>query len=171
LPRAFFAEKLLLSENEEKVLGSMKHTSFDPARMVYVSKRELEKLQGKFISEPESATGEAFSGSIAFTDYRPNTISLKTQSNKARFLVLADNYYPGWKAYVNGQEKPVLRVDYTLRGLLLEKGTNTIVFAFKPQSFFWGASVTVMTLTGLLAALFFLRPRQSRRSALAGIVG
>ena len=171
LPRAFFAEKLLLSENEEKVLGSMNHTSFDPARMVYVSKRELEKLQGKFISEPEGETGEAFSGSIAFTDYQPNSISLKTQSNKARFLVLADNYYPGWKAYVNGKEKPVLRVDYTLRGLLLEKGTNTIVFAFKPQSFFWGASVTVMTLTGLLAALFFLRPRQSRRSALAGIVG
>ena len=171
LPRAFFAEKLLLSENEEKVLGSMHHTSFDPATMVYVSKRELEKLQGKFMSEPESATGEAFSGSIAITDYRPNTISLKTQSNKARFLVLADNYYPGWKANVNGHEKPVLRVDYTLRGLLLEKGTNTIVFAFKPQSFFWGASITVMTLTGLLAALFFLRPRQSRRSALAGIVG
>lgn len=170
LPRAFFAEKLIPAESEKKVLESMNHTSFDPATMVYVSKRELEKLQGKFISEPESATGEAFSGSIAFTDYRPNSISLKTQSNKARFLVLADNYYPGWKAYVNGKEQPVLRVDYTLRGLLLEKGTNTIVFAFKPQSFSWGAGLSMLTLVGLLAALFFLRPRQSRRSALAGIV-
>jgi uncharacterized membrane protein YfhO len=158
LPRAFFAEKLLLAESEEKVLVSMNHPSFDPARMVYVSKRELEKLQGKFISEPERATGEAFSGSIALTDYRSNTVSIKTQSNKARFLVLSDTYYPGWRAYVNGQEQPVLRVDYTLRGLLLEKGNNTIVFTFKPQSFFWGAGVSVMTLIGLLAALFRLRP-------------
>jgi hypothetical protein len=158
LPRAFFAEKFLSAESEGKVLENMHHPSFDPARMVYVSKRELEKLRGPGILEPERMAGEAFSGSIAFTDYRPNTVSITTQSNKARFLVLSDTYYPGWRAYVNGQERPVLRVDYTLRGLLLEKGTNRITFVFKPQSFFWGASLSVMTLIGLLAALLMLRP-------------
>jgi len=158
LPRAFFAEKLLPVDSEEKVLESMNLPLFDPAKMVYVSKSELEKLKGEFLAEPASAAAEPFLGSIAFTNYRPNSISLKTQSNKARFLVLADNYYPGWKAYVNGKEKPVLRVDYTLRGLLLETGTSMITFAFRPQSFFWGAGLSILTLVGLLAALFRLRP-------------
>jgi len=171
LPRAFFAEKLVPAESEERVLKGMNHSSFDPAKMVYVSKRELEKLSDKFISEPENEAGAVFSGSIAFTDYQPNSLTIKTQSNKARVLVLSDTYYPGWRAYVNGQEKPVLRVDYTLRGLLLEKGNSTIVFTFKPQAFFWGAGVSVVTLTVLLAALFLLRPKQSRGTALPGAAG
>ena len=160
LPRAFFAEQLLLVESEENVLGKMNDPLFDPAKMVYVSKQEIAKLRGDFIAEPESEARKPFSGTIAFTGYGINTVSMTTQSNKARFLVLADNYYPGWKAYVNGKERPVLRVDYTLRGLLLEKGRNAITFVFRPQSFFWGAGLSILTLLGLLAALFRLRYAQ-----------
>ena len=37
-------------------------------------------------------------------------------------LVLGDVYYPGWKASVDGDEVPIERVDYLLRGVRIGPG-------------------------------------------------
>ncbi len=160
LPRAFFAEKLLLVESEKDVLKRMEDPSFDPQKMVFISNEEMGKLANTFIVDPKTDKKESFIGSVQFIDYQPNYMTLKTQANESRFLVLSENYYPGWRAWVNGREQPILRVDYTLRGLLLDKGTNEIRFVFKPQSFLLGAWITMLTLTCVVGSLLILRPKR-----------
>jgi uncharacterized membrane protein YfhO len=80
-------------------------------------------------------------------------------ANKARFLVLSDNYYTGWKAYVNGEEKQILRVNYTLKGFLLDKGAHEVTFVFKSLSFIIGAYVSLITLSGVVFGALLLRKR------------
>jgi uncharacterized membrane protein YfhO len=160
LPRAFFVEKLLLAKNEHEVLGKMNEPSFEPSRMVYIAEQELKKLDKAFVPDADTNPRESFTPSIQFTDYQPNQATLKTQANKACFLVFSDNYYPGWKAYVNGTEKPVLRVNYTLRGLLLDKGANTVMFVFRPLSLLIGAVITSITLICVITGFMLLRLKQ-----------
>jgi hypothetical protein len=158
MPRAFFAEKLLLVESEKDVLKRMEAPSFDPGTMVYISKKEMAKLNNAFIPDSATEKKEPFAESVQFSNYQPNCITLKTHTNQARFLVLSDNYYPGWRAYVNGREQPVLRVNYTLRGLLLDKGSSTVTFVFRPQSLVIGAWISGIVLVCVFAGLVLLRP-------------
>jgi uncharacterized membrane protein YfhO len=45
-------------------------------------------------------------------------------------LVLTDNYYPGWKATIDGKNSEILRADYSFRGLVVTPGKHIIEFTF-----------------------------------------
>lgn len=168
LPRAFFAENLQVVENEAAVLRGMRQPSFDPYAMVYISRQELGKLRGEFIPPPDSNNTAPFRGSVRFIDYQPNAVSLKTQLNKARFLIISDNYFPGWRAYVDGVERPLLCVDYTLRGLLLDAGEHDITMVFWPRSFVIGISISLITGCMMVVSIIVLTKKKKCSSCLQG---
>lgn len=62
-------------------------------------------------------------------------ISIEVDSSPGGILTLADTYYPGWKVYVNGVEKPILRTYTTLRGVEITPGRQVIEFVYSPDTF------------------------------------
>ena len=42
---------------------------------------------------------------------------IEADADRRALLVLADVHYPGWKAELDGEEVPIERVDYLLRGV------------------------------------------------------
>ena len=48
----------------------------------------------------------------------------RATARRPSLLVLTDVHYPGWKAYVDGREADVERVDYLLRGVALPAGSH-----------------------------------------------
>ena len=82
-------------------------------------------------------------GSIALSHYAPNELRYKFSSEAAQLAVFSEIYYPaGWKAYIDGTEAPILKADYTFRGLAIPAGEHEIVFRFDPQSFHLGANIS-----------------------------
>jgi hypothetical protein len=162
MPRAFFAANLQLVENETAVLRNMRQPSFDPYAMVYISQPELRKLRGEFIPPSDRNHAEPFRGSVRFTDYQPNSVSLQAQLSQARFLIISDNYFPGWRAFVDGVERPLLRVDYTLRGLLLDAGDHDITLVFWPRSFVVGVGISLITGCLMMASILVLIKKKKR---------
>ena len=80
---------------------------------------------------------------------------MKTSSAAPSILVLSENHYPGWRAYVDGRAAEDLRVDYGLRGVVLAAGEHRVEFVYRPKSVLIGLLVTLVTLAAL--ALWWAR--------------
>jgi uncharacterized membrane protein YfhO len=81
-----------------------------------------------------------------FESYDINEITLSVETSENGILVLSEVYYPNWKIFVDGVEKPMLRCDYSLRGIALEKGNHAVVFKYVDKDFQLGATITLFAL-------------------------
>jgi hypothetical protein len=118
----------------------------------------------------EFTTGLADSSAIAdILVHEPNRVTIKTKSAAPAVLVLSENHYPGWHAYVDGRRVDVLRVDYNLRGVVLTAGKHKVEFLYRPTSVYVGLIISLLTLVGLLlwwrpASLISIRQRLISRA-------
>ncbi|MEX0908311.1 MAG: hypothetical protein WDZ58_01000 [Gemmatimonadaceae bacterium] len=92
---------------------------------------------------------------VTTTSYAPGDISL-TLSEPApagSALVVSENYYPVWKADVDGKRANVGRVNYTLTGVELPAGARSIRLRFVSPAYEAGKKITIMALILAFAAL------------------
>jgi len=68
-------------------------------------------------------------------------------------LVLLDNHYPGWKAFVDGVPAPVLRANYAFRAVPVPAGTHEIRFTYRPRYWVAGLIACAVSLLALIGGL------------------
>jgi hypothetical protein len=90
----------------------------------------------------------------------PNRVVVETDLEAPGLLVLSEIWYPGWKAYDNGDPTPILRTDAILRSVYLGAGSHTVEFLYTPASVQIGGLVTSATTLVLVAMLFLSRARR-----------
>jgi hypothetical protein len=155
-PRAFIAKSVKLVD-AESVWTELSRSDFSYCRFATV--------EGDGVAESAVAE-EGCTGSATIVGYLGNEVSLLTDAPSPGLLVLTDSYYPGWRATVDGVEKPVVRADGIFRGVWLEAGRHNVRFRFRPPSVFRGAVLTVMGL-GVVALLLSAARKDRRRSPTA----
>ncbi len=90
----------------------------------------------------------------AFKRYEPNMVELAVESDRAGLLVLTDVYYPGWRAFVNGEDVKIFRVNGLVRGVAVGKGKSAVVFSYLPPSFKIGL-ISSLSSAAICLFLFF----------------
>lgn len=88
-------------------------------------------------------------GSAEVTRHEANRVDVKTEADAPSILVLAENHYPGWRAYVDGESAGVLRVNYNLRGVFVPAGSHEVRFVYRPKSAMIGLAVSLLTAAAL----------------------
>lgn len=146
LPRVFLSGTYRIETNSKKTIETFYDESFNPKTLLLEVKPTIEPS--------ESPIKEA-----KITEYTPNKAIIETSSDTPKLLFLSDNFYPGWKAYVDGIESPVLRADYTFRAVALVGGTHKVVFEYRPESFAFGAVISITTLVVLGFLIFISRKK------------
>ena len=71
-------------------------------------------------------------------------------------LVLNDSWDQGWKVIVDGVERPVLRVIYGFRGVVVSEGAHRVVFLYRPTLLLVVMAISGGTLLLLLIACVWL---------------
>ena len=100
------------------------------------------------INFPPAAVDKDSSAQIA--NHEPNRVRVKTKSSEPSILVLGENHYPGWRAFVDGRLVDTLRLNYNLRGVSLPAGEHEVEFVYRPKSVLIGAGISLLTLIGLI---------------------
>ena len=86
--------------------------------------------------------------------YSPNRLRYDVSAPAKGLAVFSEIWYPaGWKAFVDGNEVPVLRADYALRALMIEEGDHEVEFVFDPASFTVGRNISLASSIAILVLL------------------
>jgi len=128
-------------------LAALKDPSLDLHRVVL-----LESADARALSISQYSAGES---SITLQD-SPNAVTIRAVSEAGGFLVLADTFYPGWQATLDGRPVEILRANFAFRAVALPPGEYTIVFRYVPLSFYVGAAISLVTLMATVGTLSYL---------------
>ncbi|HWW76226.1 MAG TPA: hypothetical protein VNZ44_12565, partial [Pyrinomonadaceae bacterium] len=168
LPRAWLATEAR-ALGEQATLDCIRKgrlpegAKWEPLRTALVESEPAERL-GAAPGEGAAAGGgtaaavgsaAASVGSAEVTRYEPNRVDVRTKSGVPAILVLGENHYPGWRAYLDGGSVGVLRVDYNLRGVYVPAGEHEVRFVYRPKSVYAGLAVSL--LAALALALWWRR--------------
>jgi hypothetical protein len=144
LPRAWMVSDSRVL-NDEAMLKTIRSgvlpdgSKWDPAQTALIQS-ELPKAL------PQTSTGST----AKIISYEPNRIELSTQAKNDSLLILSENYYPGWYAYVDGQKVEVLQVNYAQRGVIVPGGEHRVRFVYRPCSVIIGFSISLLTGVALI---------------------
>ena len=121
---------------------------------------EIDPAVEAVIFDPEAPEGTvteyagADSGRVELVHYSPNRLRYDVSAPAKGLAVFSEIWYPaGWKAFVDGNEVPVLRADYALRALMIEEGDHEVEFVFDPASFTVGRNISLASSIAILVLL------------------
>lgn len=81
-----------------------------------------------------------------------NQVKVVAETDQPARLVLTEAYYPGWKAFVDVQERPVELADGVFRSVNIEPGDQSVTFRFEPDSYVVGLFLGLIGLSTVGAA-------------------
>ena len=142
LPRVFVPRSVQTATSDDQELAALASPKFNPADVAYVESP---------VELPASCRGTA-----EITNEIPTRIMISVQMETPGLIMLADNWDKGWRAYWNGRPVPVLRTDYSVRGVVVPAGAGTLEFVYKPASLIlglWLAGFAAIVLLGWLVAV------------------
>jgi hypothetical protein len=155
LPRAYAVSNVGWLENDRTVLAALATPDLDPRRDVFTTE---DGIAGRY---PGSSSCR-----IRWLEDEPDHLALETVADSASFLVVADTWFTGWHATIDGQPAPIHRVQHLLRGFVLPAGRHRLRLTYEPEgwraSVIWARGAWLLWIAGavIAAARGFRRDRE-----------
>jgi hypothetical protein len=145
--RALFVPRIQVVP-ESDALGMLASGNADPSRVALVSELPRSGFQGSPLT-----TGHA-----KIVESRAQTVKVEVDSTGPGFLFLADQYFPGWSAQVNGEQSEILRANHAFRLVEIPAGHSVVTFTYRPASVYIGGTISTAAWAGV--AFFWWRSRR-----------
>jgi hypothetical protein len=88
------------------------------------------------------------------TSFRAERIEIEADTNRRSVLVLAEAWYPGWSATVNGAPAVCRAVNGWMRGVVVPAGRSRVVLTYRSRWLGVGAALSAAASLLLLVLLF-----------------
>ena len=147
LGNVWFVNEIKWVDTPDEEIAALK--DFDPAQTAYIDREWQSSLKG-WESLQNGMDSTAY---IRLTDYaNPGNLFYESSSTVPRLAVFSEVYYKTWRAYINGEEVPLIRVNYILRGLEVPAGNHKIEFKCIDEIYLSGEKIskTASIIVGLI---------------------
>lgn len=151
-PRAWTVHQIIVAPNEWNAYDMMNTGTFD-----------LRTTALTVQSKPSLATCDAPDKVTAIDDKATTSLSVKVDMACRGLLVISDNFYPGWKAQLDGNAVDIWKVNTAIRGVIVPAGRHTVTMEYRPMSVYFGF---FLTLAGLAGAIVLQRSKENDGPAL-----
>jgi hypothetical protein len=153
-PRAFLVNNFQVVQDPQKIVDVMLSPDTDL--------RQTAILESPPQYEVSVQSSDQAASNVTITDYQPDQVDIKYQSDRTQLLFLSDNYYPGWQAYIDGQPTQIKRADYTFRAIVAPAGSHSVRYIYQPITFKVGLLISLISLILViyLSRLLSFKPTQ-----------
>jgi hypothetical protein len=139
LPRAFLVGRTEVVPDDQ-ALARMLAPEFDARAAVLLP----EPAPGLEVQPDPQGTVEWLTRDLAES-------TLRVTTDRPALLVITDNYFPAWKAELNGAEVAVLRANYTFRAVPVPAGDHTLRMYYESGTLRASAATSIVLLLLLIA--------------------
>ncbi len=148
LPDAYLSRSYHFVDSKQEALEWLSGPAFDGLAVVLErSEPGVSGLERESKAASASGIEAAHSIEAVAVERRGQTfLQMAVEPSKPAVLVLTDIHYPGWKAYIDGKEVPLLHGNYAFRALALPSGKHKIEMRYQPLSFYIGAALCLSFL-------------------------
>ncbi|HKC81002.1 MAG TPA: YfhO family protein [Gemmatimonadaceae bacterium] len=128
---------------DDQVLATLLNPRFDVRRAAL-----FDTSANVAVSPGVQALPPALAIGTSVRNYEPGKvqIDLGAPAPQGSSLVVAENYYPGWKAMVDGKAARIGRADYSLIGVELPPGARSIELVFTSPTYERGKIITWLSI-------------------------
>lgn len=127
LPRAFFVDRPIEVTSHTDALAAMRDESFDARHEVVIERSGAAPANTQTLSATNAAAN-------IIEDQR-NRVVIETTNTAEAWLVLCDNFYPGWRASIDGLATEIVQANVTMRAVKVPAGRHVVSFVFAPGVF------------------------------------
>ena len=124
--------------DDRTALDALSQTNLDLRHIVFLPPEAHGRV---FASEQRAAR-------VLEAKFTNRRVSVRTEAPTASMVVLAQTYYPAWRAYVDGQRVRIWRGNYAFQALEVPAGQHQIQLVYEDRRLLAGA---VLSSMGLLA--------------------
>lgn len=134
--------------SDEEAADRLIDPGFDPDREILL--HEAPKTVGP-TAEGSDRAGDLVTGArTVITHDDSRKLEIEADAPADGFLLLADTYYPGWIATLDGKTVPIYRANLSVRGIQLPKGRHDVTFVYEAPAYSRGLRVSLVALSTLL---------------------
>jgi hypothetical protein len=149
LPRFWLAGKVVCVRDEGEAIQRVHSGGFAPEREAVV------EGCGTQSSDVTSSPGR-----VRVLSYGLKDLELAVDAAQPSFLATSEAHFPGWQAWIDGNETPLYYTNIAFRGLWVPAGEHRIVMRFEPFLLTWCSVVSALAWAAWLYLWFRRRPHR-----------
>jgi len=142
-PRSYIVNKYKVERDDLKILQNIFDNDIDLREEAVLEK------------DPNIKTYEDSDSAVKIISYNSSQVDIEVQAQNQGILILSDNYYPGWKAYINDNQTEIFRANYTFRSIVVPEGKSVVKFIYAPDSFRYGLYLFLFGLALMVAITIY----------------
>ena len=153
MPRAKIFYQTILTRSLNQAFLMLKEKKFDLGKQLLLSSPRAPRV---FWSSPAPIPER-----ITLFRSAPDQLLVRFWSPRTGYLFISENYFPGWKAELDGKPTRIWRADYSFQAVFVERGSHLLKLSFQPVSFLVGLWTSLASLVNLvlLVGIILFRKR------------
>lgn len=177
MPRAFFVDRVVEVDTHVDAINALSESGFDPRSTAVVERTgPVRVASGRIVSARTLIDNRTRYASLfgppttllpgipvaTIVEDKRNSVLIQTDSRTDGTLILSDNWYPGWRAFVDGSPVENFRANCTMRAVNVPAGRHVVSFVFKPATFFNSMYVSLAAAALAMLALILSAVKRKR---------
>jgi len=149
-PRVFFVNSFQHAKDRQEAYHRLKSYSGTDFR----NKVILESFPPKEFMDLSHNNGDTSnSKKVNIVTRGPNSLTIEVKTDSKGFVVISEGYHQAWEARIGDEPSEVLRANYIMRAIPVNKGHHQISLTFSPKQIIAGL---IATATGWILLLILI---------------
>ncbi len=150
LPRAYFTSQIKVVDSQVGAESELFYKGQEASLTTI-----LERVPGMMVPDQNPSYEQL---KVEIINDEEQKVIIKVSAPHPGYLVLADTYYPGWRAYLEDKtEVRIVRANYNFRAVPLSAGNHTVTFSYQSEGFRRGLRISLVSLSVIFGLLVYWR--------------